>query len=473
MKRLLLTGLVAIPLFSGEFESEMQQYMKEATAEFESYRQSELSEFNEFVKKQWQEFQLFQGLDPYEEPKMTKPPVAKPKPPEKATTPKVQPPKIVLPKPAPEPKPPVVIPKPSTPLYSFEFFGTKVAVPYSKNMLVSLGKPSKESITQALEGLETSGYAQTIDVLKGYQKSLGLNDWGYYRLIHLFASGVTKNENNANMLTWFLLIKGGYDSKVAYNASELMVFGTADTKVYQTAFLNEGSKRYYVLDPKGYKRSIGAVYTFQGSYPKSENALDFTVSNINLGKEINEKKLHFSYEGRKYAITVDYRPQKVAFYAQNPQTEFDLYFKAPVDGVTAKSLLGQLKPLVEGRTELDAVNFLLRFVQSSFAYQRDEKQFQREKPLFPEETIYYPYSDCEDRSILFAYLVRNLLALPVVVLHYPGHLATAVSFNGKVSGDGLKYQGRQYVVTDPTYVGANAGMSMPQFKSKKFTVIGL
>ena len=91
--------------------------------------------------------------------------------------------------------------------------------------------------------------------------------------------------------------------------------------------------------------------------------------------------------------------------------------------------------------------------------------------MFPEETLYYPYSDCEDRSILFAWLVHNLLGMDVVGLDYPGHVATAVRFKGKVAGDAVMYNGKRYMVTDPTYINASAGMTMPNFKKNKPGVI--
>jgi hypothetical protein len=103
-------------------------------------------------------------------------------------------------------------------------------------------------------------------------------------------------------------------------------------------------------------------------------------------------------------------------------------------------------------------------VQTSLKYETDDQQFGEENYLFPEETLFYPYSDCEDRAILFAWLVHSLLNLQVVGLDYPGHVATAVHFNESVKGDGFDYQGKRYVVADPTYINANAGMTMPEFK---------
>lgn len=85
----------------------------------------------------------------------------------------------------------------------------------------------------------------------------------------------------------------------------------------------------------------------------------------------------------------------------------------------------------------------------------------------------YPYSDCEDRSIFFANLVRHLLGLNVVGLDYPGHIATAVKFDTPVPGDSITYQNARYVICDPTYINANLGMEMPNFKDIQPTVIAL
>ena len=126
---------------------------------------------------------------------------------------------------------------------------------------------------------------------------------------------------------------------------------------------------------------------------------------------------------------------------------------------------------MKGMDEQKAINFLLRFVQTSLRYKTDEVQFGKENYLFPEETLYYPYSDCEDRSILFAWLVHSLLGMDVVGLDYPGHVATAVLFEGHVDGDSVTHNGKRYVIADPTYVNALIGMAMPNFKNEKPEVI--
>ena len=116
---------------------------------------------------------------------------------------------------------------------------------------------------------------------------------------------------------------------------------------------------------------------------------------------------------------------------------------------------------------------LLRFVQTAFEYQTDDEQFGREKYLIPDETLYYGICDCEDRSILFAHLVRKLVGLPVVGLDYPGHIATAVQFSQRLPGAYVNYEGEDYLICDPTYINADIGMVMPQFKDTPPVLIGL
>ena len=129
-------------------------------------------------------------------------------------------------------------------------------------------------------------------------------------------------------------------------------------------------------------------------------------------------------------------------------------------------MLDGLRPLVEGKSELDAVNLILRFVQISLEYKTDDDQFGREKFLFPEETLFYPYADCEDRTILFAFLVHHLTGLPVVALEYPGHVAAAVSFSQPVDGASFRFENKVWTITDPTYINASAGMAMPFYQGK-------
>ena len=90
-----------------------------------------------------------------------------------------------------------------------------------------------------------------------------------------------------------------------------------------------------------------------------------------------------------------------------------------------------------------------------------------DRAFFAEETLYYPKCDCEDRAIFYHFLVSNLLRNDVHLVHYPNHECNAVNFSQKLNADYYMYQGKQYVICDPTYIGASIGMCMPDFKNVK------
>ena len=143
------------------------------------------------------------------------------------------------------------------------------------------------------------------------------------------------------------------------------------------------------------------------------------------------------------------------------------YANAPLDQEVQSELYPVLRAAISGKSQKTAANILLNFVQTAFEYKTDNEYWGYERPLFSSETLYYPYSDCEDRSILYSRLIRDLIGLDVVFLHYEGHLATAVAFDEDITGEYVKINGRKYLVCDPTYINASIGMEMPDLKLLK------
>jgi hypothetical protein len=242
--------------------------------------------------------------------------------------------------------------------------------------------------------------------------------------------------------------------------------------LFQVAFFTLNNKKYYILTPKGKISNVPSIYTYQGNHQEATNALSFEFNKpILLDKNIKSRTLTFNYGNKKYHLDSKYSMDLVDFYKTFPQSDYKVYYDAQNSANIVNSLSGQLQELIKGKTELEAVNFILRFVQTSFAYKTDQDQFSYEKVFFPEETLYYPYSDCEDRSILFTMLVKNILNLDAIGLKYSGHMSAAVAFSSSVMGENFQFDGKRYTVADPTYINANVGVSMPQYKNSNYTVI--
>jgi hypothetical protein len=153
--------------------------------------------------------------------------------------------------------------------------------------------------------------------------------------------------------------------------------------------------------------------------------------------------------------------------------EFGVYLDGGASPGFLSSVRNVFEPLIAGMAEAEAANLLIRFVQTALDYATDQEQFNVEKWMLPEETIHYPYSDCDDRSILYAWLVRELLDREVMGVQWPGHMAVAVVFESDPGGAGFSYEGKRWTICDPTYFGADIGMVPPIFDGEPFEPVRL
>ncbi len=108
--------------------------------------------------------------------------------------------------------------------------------------------------------------------------------------------------------------------------------------------------------------------------------------------------------------------QLISYYKSIPQCDYSVYANAAVAPASREIVLAALRPAIAGKSETEAAALLLDYVQHAFEYATDGDQFGYEKPFFVEELYYYPKCDCEDRSVFYRFLVRELLGLDVVLL---------------------------------------------------------
>ena len=475
--------------------AEFEKWMQQETQSYQEYRDKRDKEFTSFLKSQWKEMQTFQGMVRDKTPKPVDIPVAPPEPepePVPEPTPEQPPGQVEAPRPEPEPVPIVKVPPikpppepepvkpvpvvkvPSGNMLDIDYYGQKLRFSYDPRLKVRLPSRMDEKAMSAYwSDVSRADYEPLLKQIDAQKEPLQLNDWGYALLVFKIAEAVNPNRPDEQALfTWFVLTKAGYNARVAYESRRVYLLLPSMQRLYGAPYFTFDKVRYYALSFNGDRQKPGRVFTYDGQYPGASKRLDMRLSKaVNTGRNQKDKYLSFKYQGKTYRIRVGYDQQTVQFLQTYPQMDIGMYFVADVNPNTASPLLQQLKPLVEGKSEREAVNILLRFVQTAFQYKTDEQQFGVENYLFPEETLHYPYSDCEDRSVLFAWLVHELLGLEVVGLDFPGHVAAAVHFNEKVRGDSIVFNKKRYVVTDPTYINATAGMTMPEYKNKSPGVI--
>lgn len=365
---------------------------------------------------------------------------------------------------------------PTSPLYRGESGRSKIAygglafyLNNSLNRKCSLNGLNENAIADAYEALCNSDYKPLLADCAQIRKDLRLNDWGVFTLVRQVADTYCGTANESIVMQQFLLNEMGYKARMARKATEdkMMLFVATDCSIYAHPYITLNGQNYYNLSGNNEQCQF---YMCQKDSPKAKNSVGMQLKEAPLFPGTVVSSTHQA-KGSAARVTVDVPKALMDFYKDYPQCDYSVYFNAPVNAAMENRILSSLAPLVQGRNEVDAANILINFVQTAFQYQTDGQQFGYEKPFFVEELFYYPYSDCEDRAMLFSYLVRKLLGLDVVLLDYPEHIATAVRFNGNVSGDYLMVNGRKYTVCDPTYIGASIGMTMPRYKTVSAKVL--
>jgi len=461
---LILSGLslVASAFASDDFES----WKKKQQKDYKSFLEERDKEFHSFLKQKWKDFEVEEGQKEDAAPKPSKPPVAEKKEPEKENP--VKPDvvkKVEKEKPEQDQIPDVKKTEPKK-KFKLNFYGSLYELPYIEK-LNTLGRVNadKDSIAEFFAEFASIDTKSLINSFKYYKSEKKLNDWAYFLLIKKFADKNLKDENAASLLAWGLMLKSGYDVRAGYSNDKIRLLFASESSLFSIPFFTLDSKKYYLFNDDS-----NSVRSYDAKYEGADKKLKafFTSRPLFFTGKAGTKKLEFEYKNKKYSLTAYYDPYLISFMQTLPQFSLEKYFMGDPDDLISYYLTNELKDKMKGFSNTEKVNFLLSFVQKAFPYKTDEEQFNYEKYFYPEEMIYYPYSDCEDRSAFLAALVKKTTGFDVAVLDYPGHVAVAVNIPGSTAkGDYIKIEGKRYHIADPTYINAEAGMLMPEYKNKK------
>lgn len=506
MKKLFLLFILCAGFHQIAQSQDFEAWKKQQLEEFQNYKTEQDKAFNSMLKQAWE----FVNAKPAETllngPKIVEQPKIEPKPivvPQKEITiikvdtviaelptvkEDVTPPtplvKVEEPKKEekkenpyeykPNPTPTPVVAKPVTTATNFPFYGLPFSVqtdPHWKNIKLKSANP--DGISAFYNAMANSSYEGTLNELYAQRKALFLNDWAFAQLIQTTVQTATNaSENEVHLFTWFFLLKSGYNVKLGYNDDQIHILIPTQQRLFGLTYYTLDGTKFYLVDFLNPVKIKVSLFTYKGSYPDANRALDMRINTKPSFKATTEtKNLRFAYNSETFSIPTAYNAAYVNMYTYYPQTDLSVYFLATLSDDATATLVKNLSDVVKGKDQYTQVNMILRFVQTAFEYKTDADQFGKEKYFFGDETLHYPYSDCEDRAILFASLVKMITGLDVVGVKYPGHLATAVKFTETVQGDQLQYNGRTYTICDPTYKNADIGMSMPKFKSQSITVV--
>ena len=480
---LLISLLFGLSMFTSsaqtdDFYAQYEKFSKHAKAEYEDYRAQCNAEYVKFLERAWKEYKVLPSIPrPKDE---VVPPTIMPRQDKNKKQAKEIPIENVV-----SPILSLPQPKPISPIYendkveeknfSFSYMGTTCEVRLPKDLNIRMSGCESCMIATIWKQLATNAMDNTIRDFLALRLKMQLCDWAYLNLIDTFAKAFCGHGNEAVIMAAFIYSQSGYKMRLGRECEKLYLLYGSKHGIYEKGYIVIEGINYYPLDDKVERMEI-SDFSFPQEQSMSlyiENAQKFTIRPSAKRKLASEQY---------HDVTIDSQVNLnlIQFYNTYPSSEVNgnfmtrwkMYADTPMDESVSQMLYPDIKNKIEGLSDVQAVNQILNWVQTAFQYEYDDKVWGHDRAFFAEETLYYPYCDCEDRAI-FTRLVRDLLGLKCILVYYPGHLASAVCLKQQVNGDYISLDGDVYTICDPTYIGAPVGITMPEMDNRSAKVIKL
>lgn len=371
----------------------------------------------------------------------------------------------------------------------FNVFGTECKVRIGNNCRYKLPNVSSGAVADAIEHVFPGQQFENMlyDCLQE-RKLHNFSDWTYYQmLLALTSQFYGKDTNEAVLCQAFLYSQSGYKMRLAHSSDKLYMLAATRHFIF--------NKQFYVLDGDNYfllsDNKVDQLGICEASFPKESSlSLQITASQLFADNPTMQRTITSRYNN-DFSFTIFSNKNYIDFFQTYPSSTINnnfmsrwaMYANTPLEKGIKDQLYPPMKAKLQGLSQQEAVQQLLWWMHGEidtegqikkadcFLYNYDENVWGCDRAFFGEETLFYPYCDCEDRSILLSHLVRDLLDLDVVLVYYPGHLAMAVNFTEPVKGDHVMLDGRKFIICDPTYVGGVVGETMTGMEDQPITAI--
>lgn len=368
------------------------------------------------------------------------------------------------------------------------FFEKKMALDVDIATRISMISISERQVSRAWKRLSETDFSSIIGWCDRARTELNLNDWGVYLLIshladHLFEKHRT---NEKKVFMAFILTHAGYDIKMGRTGrtmghdARLYLLIPFKTKI-EGRCIEINNKSYFILSDTEDKAlnsiysDTDIIYSYRKNFKLAKFDLDLAIKNIPQLGSITLQKNIISKSPFFKKVNIAWRNSLTEYYDTYPSTVLSVYSNTPLSMEMKMSLQksfgAQLNDV--GRDKFTCQ--LLYWFVRAFKYKLDDV----ERPFFSEQTVRGQYSDCEDRAVFFARIIKEIVGLDAVLVAYKGkageisHVATGVCFNNEVSGDSKMYNGKKYTICDPSYMEGTVGVTLDRYRNSEYEIIEL
>lgn len=521
MKRLFIISVICSLTLSvcyaqRDFRKEFEERTSRQRERFDSITYDQQKQFDEFRRKQnesyvgrlrqrWEQYETAQPLTPEEENRIVPMEYAEPPISVSLTTKSVEfmsaeeqdslalaaeerhlpthEEVIVIPGSIPQPQPmvPIKASVQEQDIVSIALYGTFISVPFPKNVALHLQSLDENGIATLWEQIADTVVPSQFDItilscLK-HRDDMKLCDWAYLKMVQTIAKKRFGNTNEATIFAAYIMAQSGYKIRLAFTESYAYILLASHHEIYGMNRYHLDNEWYYMVDSQG----VNTCYISNVGYDKEQKLSLFIPYEQKIDFELSDTIIATSRKG--WSLPIQTNINLINFYNDYPtgrvfhgdeSSKWLIGVNTPLDSVVKSILYPQIRKSIKGLTPWQATTMILNWVQTAFQYDLDENVWGRDRIFFAAETLHYPFSDCEDRAILFTTIVRDILGLDIILLYYdnPCHLATAVHFPiEEAESEFVMYNNKRYVVCDPTYTNAPIGKKMSYFDTIQAQII--
>ena len=451
-----------------------QKFREEVLGNYQNFRKEVLDNYSKFLQGVWDDYDGFRGLERDSVPKPSTPPIM----PDNEDEPEID-----LPTPEvedtpvyePDPEPQTVVPdKHDTPVAQsstsvIDYYGMPIEMKLTK-FRISDFVADEAAYGKQWQRLHSDGLAiKQANILADKAKELGLNGYLTFQLVKKWVDSTYPEADASSRISLqhYLINMIGYEARISLTSKrEPVLLIPFKQIIYGRPGIVINNQRYYVFpdNDKSLKNLDGHFSTCR--LP--------TDADLGVVSSLVPKKLNLPWKPKKYhvehgGIVIDgeINANYTEILRHYPLIDINQYPLATIDPDLRQSVVNQIRPYIEGMSQKDAVNKLLSFVQEGFEYATDHEFHGYEKPYFFEEMLLWDKCDCEDRAIFYSYLLWNLLGVENHMLRYPGHESVGVYLPDLSTGIKYAADGKDFYISDPTYIGSITGHCMPKYISAK------
>ena len=359
---------------------------------------------------------------------------------------------------------------------SFSFYSEQLSLNYDPGMVLPLpAKFTESDLSGYYLRLEKTNYKPFLEALEQKKAVFQLNDWLFFDLMRQSLKNILgeRDHQRLELLSWFLLSKSGFNTRLTYLEDQLYVYAYSEDEIFETPMIQEDGKVFVNLSCIGLQSKQEALYLLNFKPPGGKKPFQLTLKQLpKLRPEIKERTLTFSYRNHPYQLKVKADATIGEIMNKYPLMAEEQYLETPLSPGLEETLIPAFRKWTSELSVWESVELIVSFTRSAFPYKEDKQYFGRSKPMISDEVFLYPFSDCEDRAALFFELAKTLLDIPMIIIAFPDHLTVAAAIpNG--AGEAIKYKNKLYYVCDPTGpVNSSTIGSFPQgYENASFEII--